>query len=73
VHEARGEPLHACFICLCPAGHWLGPVTWPGWLGWAALGPAQKIMLGWAQFIQNKKIKIKSIKIKNMCVWIKIM
>jgi hypothetical protein len=28
-------------------GHWLGPVTWPGWLGlaqsmWAELGPAQK-------------------------------
>jgi len=34
-------------------GHWLGPVTGPGWLGlaqpiWAELGPAQKI--------KNKKI-----------------
>jgi len=32
-------------------GHWLGPVTWPGWLGlaqpmWAELGPAQKIYVG---------------------------
>jgi len=30
------------------SGHWLGPVTGPGWLGlaqpvWADLGPAQKI------------------------------
>jgi len=32
-------------------GHWLGPVTWPGWLGlaqplWAELGPAQKNYAG---------------------------
>jgi len=32
-------------------GHWLGPVTWPGWLGLAQsmraeLGPAQKIYAG---------------------------
>jgi len=62
VHEACGEPLHAYFICLCPAGHWLGPVTWPGWLGpaqpmWAALGPAPKNYAGPgpAQFKKNKK------------------
>jgi hypothetical protein len=59
VHEACGEPLHAYFICLCPAGHWLGPVTWPGWLGPAQ---PQKIMLGRAQpSLKNKK----SRKIKN--------
>jgi len=37
---------HAC--CSAQPGHWLGPVTGPGWLGsahptWAELGPAQNI------------------------------
>jgi len=41
---------------LAQPGHWLGPVTGPGWLGlaqpmWAKLGPAQK---------KNKKKKIKT-------------
>jgi len=49
-------------------GHWLGPVTWPGWLGlaqsmWAELGPAQKII----KKTKKKKQKSKKIeKIKNV-------
>jgi len=29
---------------VCPAGHWLGPVTRPGWLG---LAQPPIYMLGW--------------------------
>jgi len=50
---------HAC--CSAQPCHWLGPVTWSGWLGlaqpmWAELGPAQKIYVGPgpAKKIKNK-------------------
>ena len=47
------EQVHACFA---QPGHWLGPVTGPGWLG-----PAQPI---WAELDPAPKHK----KIKNMCM-----
>jgi len=48
-------------VSLAQPGHWLGPVTGPGWLGpaqpmWAELGPAQN---------NNKKNrKVKRVKKK---------
>jgi len=56
-------------------GHWLGPVTWLGWLGlaqsmWAELGPAQKIYAGLGRAGPSpalKKIKkLKKVEKKNM-------
>jgi hypothetical protein len=46
-------------LILAQPGHWLGPVTGPGWLGlaqpmWAELDPAQKI--------KNKNRKVKRVK-----------
>jgi len=45
VHCAHVEEIECA--SLAQPGHWLGPVTGPGWLGlaqpmWAELGPAQK-------------------------------
>jgi len=47
-------------------GHWLGPVTGPGWLGlaqpmWAELGPAKKIK-------KQKNRKVKKVKKNKKCV-----
>jgi len=45
---------------LAQLGHWLGPVTRPGWLGqaqpmWAQLGPAQNNNNKKNRKIENKK------------------
>jgi len=51
---------------LAQPGHWLGPVTRPGWLGlaqpmWAKLGPTPK-----NKIINKKRKKRKRKKIKNV-------
>jgi len=48
-------------VAFARPGHWLGPVTEPGWLGlaqpmWAELDPAPKIIKNIKKYKKYKKI-----------------
>jgi hypothetical protein len=47
LHSAATHVAYSTRVAFARPGHWLGPVTGPGWLGlaqpmWAELGPALK-------------------------------